>query len=127
MPLMPRLASFFQIKYLYCVPLIWISLQLKGYYWLLLLLLLFALFRLKDSLANIVFVGRQSVLTALLLVFSFSLLTAATVQLGLKGLISEMVPIYKSMGCIKMEGDGWIVDTIFKPQYIYTGSPFKFI
>ena len=92
MSLMPRLSSFFQVKYLYCAPLLWLSLQLKGYYWLLILLLLFALFRLKDSLASIIFVGRQAVLTALLLVFSFSLLTAATVELGFKGLISE-IPI----------------------------------
>ena len=69
---------------------VWIGLQLEGYYWLLLVLTLLSLVRERDSLRFFFSCKRNLLLSAFLLIFSLSLLTAAALDSGLQGLLSEI-------------------------------------
>jgi len=68
---------------------IWIGLQLKGYYWILAVFLLFSLYRNRASLPLFFSFTRNVLLSALLLIFSLALLAAATFDSGLQGLATE--------------------------------------
>ena len=71
---------------------IWVGLELKGYYWILTVLLLLSLYRYRASLLLFFSFARNVLLSAFLLTFSLALLTAAAIDSGLQGLVSE-VPI----------------------------------
>ena len=87
-----------QIKDL--IPVLWIGFQLKAYYWILIVVLFLALCRMHDTLFNFFSSFRQLLMSALLLVFSLSLLASAALDAGLTGMLSELpvtlpiLPIY---------------------------------
>ena len=69
---------------------IWIGLQLKGYYWIFTILLLLLLYRNRARLVLFFSLTRNVLLSAFLLIFSVSLLAAAAFDSGLQGLVSEI-------------------------------------
>ena len=71
---------------------IWIGLQLKGYYWILSAFLLLSLYRNRASLLLFFSFARNVLLSAFLLTFSLALFAAAAFDSGLQGLVSE-VPV----------------------------------
>ena len=74
------------------VLMIWIGLQLKGYYWILAAFLLLSLYRNRASLLLFFSFTRNALLSAFLLTFSLALFAAAAFDSGLQGLLSE-VPV----------------------------------
>jgi len=71
---------------------IWIGLQLKGYYWILSAFLLLSLYRNRASLLLFFSFTSNVLLSVFLLIFSLTLLAAAAFDSGLPGLVSE-VPV----------------------------------
>lgn len=69
---------------------IWIGLQLKGYYWLLTIFLLVSLYRNRESLLLFFSFTHNILLSAFLFTFSLSLLIASAFDSGLQGLASEL-------------------------------------
>ena len=71
---------------------IWIGLQLKGYYWALTVLLFLSIYRNRDSLPLFFSFRRNVLLSAFLSTFSLALLISAAFDLGLQGIVAE-VPV----------------------------------
>lgn len=85
-PLLPRLENLI----LLLISVAWIGLQIKGYYWIFVALLLFSVFSLRDFLPSFFVCTRNVVLSVFLLIFSLSLLAAALFDGGLRALVSEI-------------------------------------
>ena len=89
---MHRLSIRYLNGFLPLVLMIWIGLQLKGYYWILAAFLLLSLYRNRASLLLFFSSTRNALLSAFLLTFSLALFAAAAFDSGLQGLLSE-VPV----------------------------------
>ena len=92
MPLMHRFSVSYINRLLPLVLMIWIGLQLKGYYWILAVFLLLSLYRNRASLPLFFSFTRNVLLSSFLLTFSLALLAASAVDSGLQGLVTE-VPV----------------------------------
>ena len=90
MPLMQPFFARFKNRFFPLISMIWIGLQLKGYYWILTGLLLLSLFRTRESFLLFLSYTRNVILSAFLLTFSISLLAAAAFDAGPQGLMSEI-------------------------------------
>ena len=85
-----------QARFLPILSIVWLGLQLKGYYWFLSLILCGFMLGWKRFVYSRLLVTRQVYLAAFLLIFSVSLLSSTILDAGLGGLLSELpvtVPI----------------------------------
>lgn len=89
MPVVKLSSHKFQARFLPILSVAWLGLQLKGYYWLLSLILCGFLLSLNRFVYSRLLVTRQVYLAAFLLIFSLSLLCSATIDAGVGGLLSE--------------------------------------
>ena len=80
----------FQVRFLPILSVAWLGLQLKGYYWFLSLILCGFLLSLNRFIYSRLLATRQVYLVAFLLIFSVSLLSSATIDAGVWGLLSEL-------------------------------------
>ena len=112
----------FNIGFFPLISVIWIGLQLKGCYWLLTGLLLLSLFHTRDTLLLFFSFKRNVILSAFLLTFSLSLLTAAAFDSGLQGLGSEisvalpLLPIFIFSSIPLLQGKKWLFS---KSEYCF--------
>ena len=90
---MPLIQPFFarlNNRFFPLISVIWIGLQLRGYYWILTGVLLLTLFRTRETWLLFFSYTRNIILSALLLILSLSLLVAAAFDSGLQGLVPEI-------------------------------------
>ena len=89
MPLVHRFFARHINRFFPLIFVVWIGLQLKGYYWILAVLLPLSLYRSRASLLLFFSFTRNVLLSVFLLILSLTLLTAAAFDSGVKGLVSE--------------------------------------
>ena len=92
MPLVHRFFARHINRFFPLIFVVWIGLQLKGYYWILAVLLPLSLYRSRASWLLFFSFTRNVLLSVFLLILSLALLTAAAFDSGVKGLVSE-VPV----------------------------------
>lgn len=80
----------FQTRSIALVSTLWIGLQLKGYYWVLILVLFCALSHFRESIPSYWLYGRQLLLLILLFIFSFSLFASVVIDSGFIALPREI-------------------------------------
>ena len=90
MPLVHRFFVRYINRFFPLIFVLWIGLQLKGYYWILAVFLPISLYRNRASLLLFLSFTRNALLSVLLLTLSLALLAAAAFDSGLQGLVSEL-------------------------------------
>lgn len=114
MPLIQHLFVRHINRFFPWILIIWIGLQLKGYYWILAVSLLLLLYRNRAFLLLFFSLTRNILLSAFLLALSLSLFGAAAFDSGLRGLVSEVpvtlpiLPIFIFSSIPSLQRGNWL-------------------